>query len=76
MKEGRRGSHKIAGEILAPEEAIEILKNSGCWSIKYSPSSGNFYFQTMDYHPGDLELSVEDLEQMIKYAKEHKQIKI
>ena len=72
MKEGTQGSRKIKGEKLAPEGSIDYIKHSESWEIKYDPKSGNFYFRTSDYHPGDLELTVDDLQTMIKFSKLNK----
>lgn len=65
MREGSPGSSSIAGDSI-------MYKDLTSWRILFSPSTGNYYWDITDYHPGELEINPSDLEKMIEFAKKHK----
>lgn len=74
MKEGHRGSSLSNREKLRPNDAFEYI-NSVSWLIHYSPSTNCVYVDTKNYHPGEMELTINDVENLLLFMIEQEQNK-
>jgi hypothetical protein len=70
MRDGYPGTSRHGGEKLSPDDCIKYIGPES-WQILYSPEKNCFYLNSNEYHPGDLEISINDLEKMISFAKEN-----
>ena len=71
MREGYEGSSTSEGENLVPRDAV-IYYSGKSYAIFYSPSRNKLYVKTYSYHPGELELSLEDIESTFMFLIENR----
>ena len=64
MWEGLRGARRHAAERKIPQDST-VYRKGGDWCVRVSSEAQCVIFETLDYHPGLLYLTKEDLEQML-----------
>lgn len=71
MREGSVGSSNMEGESIAPKDSI-MYRELSAYTISFSRETGCFYLDVTEYHPGELEIELNDLEKMLEFARQHK----
>jgi hypothetical protein len=64
MWEGLGGGRRRAAQRKIPQDS-QVYSKGGDWCVRVSSEAQCVIFETLDYHPGLLYLSKEDLERML-----------
>ncbi len=68
IKEGARGGYKFPAEKIIPKDA-KFLFSTDSFDFFYSKENKKLYLKTTNYHTGELEISLNKLEELVNFLR-------
>ena len=73
IKEGPEGGARFTAESIIPQDAKKFPFSTKSYEFYFhrKKDKAAIYINTISYHPGQLEIGLDKLEEMIKYIKDY-----